>query len=195
MFGHVGVDLRKVSSVENDYIITMERAVEHLWNLGHRSIAYLSGLTREQSYDLRIDGYEQAMNKRGSLSLAHELCFCPSSYTDTEIADGRRLAARALHERKDITAIICTNDLMAIGAMQVCKEANLRIPQDISIVGIDGGLFGEMVSPKLTTLSANYYHLGTLAFELLYENMTKNTKGFYQNIPKLIVRESTTYRR
>ncbi len=191
MFGHGGVDLRKVSSIENDYIVTMEMAVKHLWDLGHRRIAYISGLTRVEEYDLRIKGYEKAMAKRGASSIAADLCICSPQFTDTEIADGKRLAKFMVEQKLNFSAAICTNDLMAIGAIQGFTEAGLRIPRDVSVMGIDGGSFGEIVSPKLTTMSANYYDLGIQAFELLYTNMTKNTKGFYQNIPQLVIREST----
>jgi DNA-binding LacI/PurR family transcriptional regulator len=194
MFGHGGADLRKVSSIENDYIYTLEKAVQYLWDLGHREIAYLSGLSEDQSYDLRIQGYRKAM-KSLNPSAEIELCFCSSGLTNTDIADGRRMACSLLDSGKSFSAVITTNDLMAIGAMQQLQESGLSVPDDVSVMGIDGASFGEIVTPRLTTMATDYYLLGIKAFELLYSSIKENKKGFYQNYPKLVERESTAQKK
>lgn len=191
MFGHGSADLRKVSSIENDYLFTMEKAVSYLWELGHRRIAYLSGLTPEQNYDLRIEGYHKAMESFGAGKTADELCICSRKLTNTDIADGRSLAASLLERGLQCTALICTNDLMAVGAMQQLLDAGIRIPEDISVMGIDGASVGEIVTPRLTTMGTSYHDIGVKAFELLYADIKKDTTGFYQNRPELIVRGST----
>ncbi|MDY0288220.1 MAG: LacI family DNA-binding transcriptional regulator [Sphaerochaeta sp.] len=194
MFGHGGVDLRKVSSVENDYIYTLEKAVEHLWGLGHREIAYLSGLSEDQGYDLRVQGYKKAM-ERLTASTSHELCLCSPGVTNTDIADGRRMAHSLLESGKPFSAVITTNDLMAIGAMQQFQESGFSVPDDVSVLGIDGASFGEIVTPRLTTMKSDYYQIGAKAFELLFNSIKEDTKGFYQNHPHLVVRGSTAKKR
>lgn len=194
MFGHGGADLRKVSSVENDYIYTLEKAVDYLWGLGHRQIAYLSGLPEDQGYDLRIEGYKRAISRRAD-DPSSALCLCPTEVTNTDIADGRRMALQLLESKTAFSAVITTNDLMAIGAMQQFQDSGLRIPEDVSVMGIDGASFGELVTPRLTTMKTDYYQIGAKAFELLYGSMKEDTKGFYQNHPQLVERGSTTQKR
>jgi len=191
MFGHGSADLRKISSIENDYMYAMEKAVEYLWGLGHRRIAYLSGLTVEQNYDLRIEGYRKAMAERLSEDVPEELFICSTRLTNTDIADGKALAKKLIERNAGATAVICTNDLMAVGALQVFRDAGISVPDDISVMGIDGASFGEIVTPKLTTMGVSYHKIGIKAFELLYSDLQNDTRGFYQNRPELIVREST----
>jgi len=191
MFGHGNADLRKISSVENDYVNAMEKAVDYLWGIGHRRIAYLSGLTVQQSYDLRIEGYQRAMATRSAGQIAEELCICSAKLTNTDISDGKVLAKKLIDRNADASAVICTNDLMAIGALQVFREAGLDVPGDISVLGIDGASFGEIVTPRLTTMGVSYHEIGQKAFGLLYSDLQNNTKGFFRNVPELVIREST----
>ena len=191
MFGHGSIDIRRVSSIENDYIYTMDRAIDHLWTLGHRRIAYLSGLTLKQNYDLRIDGYYKAMDARKAGDVAKELGVYSSRMTNTDISVGRSLARELIDKKHDFTAVICTNDLMAIGTMQIFQEAGMSIPGDVSVMGIDGACIGDIIAPKLTTMGVSYRDIGSKAFDLLYADLQNDTTGFFQNRPKLIVREST----
>ena len=191
MFGHGGADIQRISSIETDYIAIMEKIVEYLESLGHHRIAYLSGLTRKQQYDYRIEGYLKAMEKRGYGGVAKELMMSNLRSSTTKIRDGQKLTQKLLSQNTPCTAVICTNDLMAVGAIQSLKAAGIRVPDDVSVIGIDNADIGEIVTPTLTTMAIPYRALGKKAFELLHADLQSERKGFYQGSAKLLVRQST----
>lgn len=190
VFGHTNLDLRTISSIETDYIHAMETAVSHLTSLGHRRIAYLSGLERSQTFDRRIDGYLGALDSHG-LDYGDDLLIAAPRITNTDISDGADLAKRLLDTKKDFTGVVCTNDLMATGAMAAFKQAGLHIPEDVSVMGIDNAYIGSITEPGLTTLAISYRDVGRKAFELLYADIREEVKGYYINRPELLVRGST----
>ncbi len=190
LFGHTDMDLRRISCVETDYIDALETIVDYLHRLGHTDIAYLSGLEREQKYDKRIEGYLRALRSRG-IGNEGALLFTTSKPSDTDVEDGRILAKKLLDSGRHATATVCTNDLMATGALARFKEAGVRVPEDMSIVGIDNAYISEITDPRLTTLSISYREVGKKAFELLYADIKNDVKGYYVNKTELIVRETT----
>ena len=188
--GNVNVDIKKVSSIENDYVGGMEKAVEHLVSLGHRSIAYMSGLGRVQKFDRKIEGYIKAVSKF-NLPCGEDLLFEGSSPYNTDIKDGYNLTKKLINSGKEFSAVICTNDLMAIGAINALKENGYKVPGDISVMGFDGIYLGEIWEPSLTTMAVPRALLGEKAFELLYTNIKSQNTGFYLNKLELIKRSST----
>lgn len=189
IFGRTNLGVEAVSSVETDYGRAMELAIQHLFGLGHRRIAYLSGLTEAERYDARIDAF-RASCARHDLTVAPVLS--PAEVSNTDISDGERLAAEFLAGDHGATAVICTNDLMAIGAMNHFRNAGWRIPEDISVVGIDDSYVTSITHPRLTSVHVPYHDVGRRAFELLHADVTTNDKGRYRVTPELVVRESTS---
>ncbi len=189
VFGNIGIDLKTISCLETDYIDAMAQAVEHLSGLGHERIVHVSGLDESHSFDRRIDGYLRAMAK--SVPRAEPVVIAPQENLLTSIEDGYELTRRLLSTRRSFTAVICTNDLMAIGAMRALTDQGRRIPEDVSVVGIDNAYVSQLCSPTLTTLATDYRALGSRAFQMLYGDLTTDTKGFYLNRARLITREST----
>ncbi|MBM3702872.1 MAG: hypothetical protein FJW63_07805 [Actinobacteria bacterium] len=95
------------------------------------------------------------------------------------------------------TAIVCSNDLTAIGAMKAFKAGGIKVPDDISIIGLDNIALTEIVSPALTTIELERYRIGKTSMELLL-NRIKDKKLPKQTCifkTKLIIRESTSKRR
>lgn len=188
--GNTDVDLRRVSSIENDYVAAMDSAVAYLHGLGHREIAYLNGLSRSFQFDHRVDGYLSAV-KRYDLPCGTELLFDNKPPYHTEISEGYALAKELLHSGKHFTAVICTNDLMAMGAISAFKEAGLRVPEDVSVMGFDDILFSQAWRPGITTMGGAKSDFGRRAFELLYTNIQQGTTGYYLNQLELVRRGST----
>ena len=189
--GNANIDYRRFCSIEHDYFTAMQQAVAHLTELGHREIVYLSGLSSEMHYDLRCAAYQQQMQ---TLSLPSRIIdgeppFCP------DVRAGYRQACRLLDLRLPFSAVICGNDLMAIGAIRAFFEHGLRVPDDVSVVGFDGIDLGYYQTPSLTTLAVDAKNFGEKAFDLLYAAMTSETTGFYSNKLNLIRGESTAPRR
>ncbi len=148
VFVNGGSDELPVTSVGVDERASGRLATEHLLELGHRRIGFVAGgqfaqATREKALG-RLDALAEA-GLEGERWVAH------ASFT----VDGGRQALRALLECANgdrPTGVICSNDLMAIGALQEARELGLDVPRDLSIVGFDGIDAGLWTQPVLTTV-------------------------------------------
>ncbi len=188
LFGNHGIQTDKAACFEIDYPSGMAQALGHLAALGHRKIVYLSGLAEKEIYDRRIEGFRSAAR---NLGLDGCSVLAPAESLSTGIADGKAMARRLLESGMDFTAVICTNDLMAFGALEAFGAADIAVPGDVSVIGIDNIYLSSVVTPPLTTIGADYFTIGRTAFELLGEAMTGNHYGYLLHQPSLIVRAST----
>lgn len=183
-------DIKRISSIESDYYEAIKEAVKYLVGLGHRDIAFLSGLGRNLKFDRRIEGYLKSVEKY-NLPCGDDLLFDGSSPYTTEIQDGYQLANKLVASGKKFSAVLCLNDLMAIGAIKALGEHNISVPTDVSVMGFDDILFSSAWTPSLTTMAVDQTFFGAKAFELLYNNMRQGNTGFYMNKLKLVERDST----
>jgi LacI family transcriptional regulator len=97
-----------------------------------------------------------------------------------------------INRHKEVTAIFCASDLMALGALKACKELGLHVPKEMSIVGYDNIVLASYSSPILTTVGQEVYQIGYEAADLLIEMLEgkeTNMKRYLDT--KLIIREST----
>ena len=108
--------------------------------------------------------------------------------------DGGAAAGRTLLDSSELpTAIVCCNDLAALGAMRALLEAGVRVPRDVSILGVDDIAFARYATPALTTVRVPRDRLGRLAFEGL-ERMVRSKlrQGSQHSLEtRLVVRQST----
>jgi DNA-binding LacI/PurR family transcriptional regulator len=136
----------------------------HLTSLGHSRLAILGGPTELWTAEQRLSGYREAIAAAGLDPDA-----MPLFIGDYRMASGEYLAAKALNcpapERP--TALICANDLMAIGAIAYCRQVGLRVPEDISVVGFDDLPFASLLTPSLTTVRQPAREMGIEAVKLL----------------------------
>lgn len=188
--GNACVDFRKVSSIEMNYKDAMKKIMEYLYELGHRNIAYIGGLGRNMNYDLRIKAYLDMVNELG-LSCGESLLVEGRAPYSTEMHDGYRYGKELLASGKMVTALICVNDLVALGAMKALKEYGYRIPQDVSVVGFDGIEFGKYWEPELTTMAMDKEKMGEKAFDMLYSNMINGNTSYYENNLNLVIGQSS----
>lgn len=191
-FGNFGIDQRLISCIETDYIDVMRQAVGALVELNHTKIAYVSGLDRRHTLDRRLEGFSLAMKELANESAPTVVT--PPRNTLTSIEDGARLTGRLLKSGAEFTALIATNDLMAIGAMQTLQAAGCEIPGDVSVVGIDGASVTSLCTPSLTSVGTDYEQIGRRAFAMLHSDLQDDTKSFYRNTATLVERCSTARR-
>ena len=129
-------------------------AAAHLIERGHRELAFVtaSGVTMSRSEKIR--GFRAAAEAAGLGARARVIDGSTSSeYGDSEMADvGRRLAARIAAERPRPTGLVAVNDMLAYGLLAGLREAGLSVPQDVSVVGMDGLFLSALMSPGLTTV-------------------------------------------
>lgn len=160
-------------------------ATRHLISLGHRVIAYVGGPSEHASNAKRQAGYRQAFSEA-------KVKYDPSLVlTGSGRADGGDQVVDLLQRAPNLTALVCYNDMTAIGALAALKRSGKRIPQDISIVGFDDIAFASYVDPPLTTIHQPKDELGRLAMRMLLDILNSNKVANITVPVELVVREST----
>ena len=180
-------DHRLAPEVVNDDFYSMQLAVDHLVGLGHRRIAHVAGPLSLATGHARWQGLQIAA-QRHRVSPLHMVE--SAEYT----RDAGRVACTELLKRyRGTTAVIASNDLLALGCYDAISAAGLRCPQDISVVGHNDIPLVDMVNPPLTTLRIQHREMGRQAAQLLLERIsTPDAKPVRVTLsPELIVRGST----
>jgi len=140
-----------------------KKVTEYLIKHGHKKIGFIGGPKKVLTTIERMEGHKQALEAVG-LKLSDEyVTYCDFSNKGGYEACKYDLLAKA----KNITAICCQNDNIAIGAMTAVKEMGLRVPEDISIIGIGDLTEAVYADPPLTTLSIPFYDLGRMAVDVI----------------------------
>ncbi len=164
------------------------KATEFLIRLGHRDIACITGPLNTRIAQQRLEGYRKAL-KDNNLPIRGEFIVEGTFKLDS----GFKAVNILLDRNIPFTAIFACNDLMAIGAIKALRKRNLRIPEDISIVGFDGIPLSEYIEPSLTTVVQPIYEMGRTAAKLLLEGIKSGVEPKDHIIleAKVEVREST----
>jgi DNA-binding LacI/PurR family transcriptional regulator len=167
-------------------------ATRHLVGLGHRRIAAISGLPRLWSGRARLDGYRAAMLEAGLT--VHERLVCHDAWT---VDGGRRQAARLLTLADRPTAVVTANDEQAFGVLQALRDAGLRAPEDLSVVGFDDGPMAAWAAPPLTTVRQPLAAMAATAFRMLRPSGASAAAQAHhvELATSLVVRDSTAPRR
>lgn len=166
-------------------------AGKHLLKLGHTEIVFLSGPLKSNTSRNRLNGYKKALEE---FNVAFkEECIIEGYYRSEW---GYEAAIDLLDSGREFTALFCANDLIAIGAIKALKEKNIKIPQEISIVGFDDIYMARLIDPELTTIKQPNYEMGYKSVEILInilEGKQENNKNINLK-PKLVIRKSTSKR-
>jgi LacI family transcriptional regulator len=177
----------RTSLVVSDNVGGAARATEHLIGLGHRDIAFVGGIGHMVVHQDRVAGFTRAMNAAG-LSIDPALI---SQGMPTK--EGGFLAmSRLLSVEKRPTAVVCFNDVVAIGAMLAIARYELVAGRDIAIVGFDDTAEARHVSPALTTVSVDTSGLGERAAQMLLRQINEGERRLDTHVGEasLVVRES-----
>lgn len=151
--------LAEVDSVTVDNIGGMRALVEHLLGVhGHRDIAFVSGPPRSPDSTQRFAGYRQALRAAGldAPTVPHAVGY----FTE---AGGARATRELMADRRPPEAIVCGNDQMAIGALDVLASMRLRVPRHVAVTGFDDLAAARHVRPHLTTVAQPMRDLGARA--------------------------------
>ena len=176
------------SYVENDEELGTQEAIRYLFNLGHRKIIFVRGINSD-SYTIKEEAFKDMM-KQENLDVKNYIIKVEAG-NSIETADLTKEILLEEMPKIDATAILCCNDLMAIGALNACKQLKKKVPEDISIIGYDNTEIANIVTPKLTSIDQNMFQLGRNAAQILIEKIeTGQSKRitFYNTI---VEREST----
>ncbi len=166
----------------------VQEATTYLIQLGHRQIGFITGQLAVGSSVERLAGFRQALRE-------HNI---PQDPTMQVIGDfmepsGYLGAQQLLAHPTPPTAIVCSNDVMAFGAIRAIQEMGLRVPQDVSIIGFDDVPESRTFRPKLTTVRQPLQEMGRVATRILVQMIEKSSSAPNQiALPtELIIREST----
>lgn len=153
-----------ISSVYVDNVAAAESAIDYLVALGHRDIAFIAGPSSSPICVDREQGYHLAL-RRANIAANPAL----TAVGDFSIEAGERAIEMLRAQGRTFSAVFCSNDEMAIGAMRALSSAGLRIPDDVSVVGFDDIRFSRYTTPPLTTISQPKNALGREAMTMLIE--------------------------
>ena len=175
------------ANIRIDYAQGIHEALQHLFGLHHRHIAFISGPMNLESARIRHAAFLSGMKARGLAELG------AIEKGDHRIEGGAVAMGNLLKLAHRPTAVVASNDLTAIGALGVILQAGLRVPEDISLVGFDDIAFARLTQPPLTTVQLSRTRLAVTAFAAL-EALLQKEDGSHADytIPThLVMREST----
>jgi LacI family transcriptional regulator len=175
-----------VSNIVIDYQIGVSQAIEHVVALGHHRAAIIAGPETNRT---------AANIKRALLTGLHQQGIrpFPVTCTDYRIDAGASAIHAVLSASEPPTIIFCGSDLIAMGAMNALEEASLRVPEDVSIIGIDDISFAYLARPPLTTIRVPRERLGVTAFHALEKmlQLKRRMGAEYHLETELVIRKST----
>ncbi|MEV8336924.1 LacI family DNA-binding transcriptional regulator [Leucobacter sp. NPDC077196] len=172
-------------TIASDQRLGAGLAVQHLVTLGHQDILHIAGPQDWIEAESRMHGYLDAMFEA-------DLSTLPPIRGDWT-ADFGHFAGRELAGRRDFTAIFAANDLMAIGLMHGFRDAGVRVPEDICVIGFDDIPVAAHMWPTLSTVRVDFAELGRRAVaHLLAAIQQQPAPQFDLLSPELIVRQSTS---
>ncbi len=175
----------KITSINPDYCRAAYAATNYLIEHGHQDIAMIGSKTVPDFYSQTLSGFKSAMREHG-LTPDPFFSGIAASNEDTAYEAAKQLFAG----EKKPTAVLCTVDSFAIGAMRCAKDMNLAIPHDVSFIGIDDILLSRYIEPRLTTIGIDKVKMGALAMDMLFQKI-KGKKTESVLLPmELIVRDS-----
>jgi DNA-binding LacI/PurR family transcriptional regulator len=192
---------RYFRDIETDYVITDNCAgafeiVSHLISLGHKRIGFIGSLDATSGND-RLEGYKKALSKNG-LIIEEDLIVSldPNEFASaqTEPERGGYSECKKLIKLKSRpTAVFASCDPLAYDAIRAIKDAGLKVPEDISVVGFDDLNFSALLDVPLTTMAQPFKEIGEKAMEILLDKIEEKSQEPRQIIlkPKLVIRKST----
>jgi LacI family transcriptional regulator len=184
-----GVDpLQRHPSVGFDNRAATLQAARHLIALGHRRIGLLSApLPGNDRARARGEGLRAALAEHGLALDERHVAYAPISLAAAEAAMAKLLA---LPDRP--TAIVATNDVFAVGAMLACRSAGVRVPQDLSITGVDNTDLGATQTPGLTSVATPITEIGRAAADQLVARLEGLPCETFHEYPVELVRRGST---
>jgi len=192
VFVDIGPERPDISLLRVDYHHGIRQAVQHLAALGHRDIAFVSGPLRLHSAHSRLAAFHRALQECG-ISVDTSRIVEGDHTMEGGMAAGEKLLTGV----KLPTAIMCSNDVTAIGVLHEAYRVGLRVPDDLSVIGFDNIHITQMTIPPLTTIQMSCFELARAAVMALKAQVegTPEPRRSYPIETRLVVRESTGYPR
>jgi len=181
-----------VTNVVLDHHRAAELSLRHLYDLGHRTIAYMRGQPYSSDSEARWQGIVEVAKDLGLVIRPELTIQLEKDLTSPEL--GYPVVKHLLTRHRNFTAFLSFNDIAAIGCIRALHDVGLRVPQDVSVVGFDDIKEAAFQTPSLTTIRQPLHKMGALAVRSLLQQLRPNGIREHPQIavaPELIVREST----
>lgn len=185
VFYDVGVPSKNITNIRVNYRRGMEKLIDYLYSMGHRRLGLVSHHAVLGPINERVGVVLNAPSRYPGVEVE------TSVDTDT-LEGGRRATRNLLALNSQVTAIVCVNDVMAVGALRELREAGLRVPEDVSVTGFDNIKLSQFCYPLLTSVDIPRDQIGRIICDLL---ITSNNERLAQNEilidSELVLRDST----
>jgi DNA-binding LacI/PurR family transcriptional regulator len=190
VFVDIGPERPGISLLRVDYHHGIRQGVQHLAALGHRDIAFISGPRRLHSAQSRLAAFSKSLEECGIVADAARIV-----EGDHTMEGGIEAMDFLLKSRHRPTAVMCSNDMTAIGVLHKLYRAGLRVPDDLSVIGFDDIHIAQVTIPPLTTIQMSCFELARAAVTALRAHVEEGgePKRNYKIPTHLVVRESTGF--
>jgi DNA-binding LacI/PurR family transcriptional regulator len=186
--GHT--ELKDVTNIVLDSRLGAELALGHLYTLGHRDIVYMRGQPFSTDTDARWDATLAVAGKLGlKVTESRTIRLQKDSHSPEIGYPGIR---KVIAAGTKFTAVVCFNDVSAMGTIRALSDCGLRVPEDVSVIGYDDIQAAAYHVPSMTTIRQPLQKMGHVAAEALLKKLAgKPTKAVMRVEPELVIREST----
>jgi DNA-binding LacI/PurR family transcriptional regulator len=190
VFVDIGPERPGISLLKVDYHHGIRQGVQHLAALGHRDIAFISGPRRLHSAQSRLAAFSRSLEECGIV--ADPAWIVEGDHT---MEGGIEAMDSLLKSKQRPTAVMCSNDMTAIGVLHKLYRAGLRVPDDLSVIGFDDIQIAQVTIPPLTTIQMSCFELARAAVTALRAHVEEGgePKRNYKIPTHLVVRESTGF--
>ena len=180
-------DLTGVCCVLSDDSGGIEQTVDYLVKKGHRDIGIVEGRFTQFIVDRRHKAFLRALKKHGLAAKAGGMAL-----TNADIYAAAETVTALLNSKNPPSALVCTNDVIALGAIKAAHRRGLNVPRDIAITGYDNSSLCLACEPTITSVDANTAEMGTAAVEFLFDQIEgkKIVNALRTVKTKLVERES-----
>lgn len=182
------LQFQNLSSVSTDDSEAARCAMDTLISLGHRRIAIIGGDRKcSDTSRLRYEGCQRSFREHG-IEFDPERDYQGVRYS---YQDGYQATKDLLAAGSEFTAIFAIADVMAIGAIRALRENGLRVPEDVSVMGVDGLPLGNYLVPQLSTISQSVHEMARRGVEILLDGIEKGSAAVHETVPfGVLCRES-----
>jgi DNA-binding LacI/PurR family transcriptional regulator len=184
VFYDVGAPRRNITNIRVNYRRGMETLTSYLYSLGHRRMGFIGHHATLGPINERAKVLFDAARRYADLHV--------EASADTDTLEGGRRAVRALLAAgPQVTAVVCVNDVMAVGALRELRDRGLRVPEDVSVTGFDNVNLAQFCHPALTTVHIPRDQIGRTICECLMNRDAAPLEREFVIDPELVVRDST----
>jgi DNA-binding LacI/PurR family transcriptional regulator len=184
VFYDVGAPRRNITNIRVNYRRGMEKLASYLYSLGHRRVGFVGHHATLGPIHERAKVLLDAAGRFEDLQV--------ETAADADTLEGGRRAARAMVDANPrVTAIVCVNDVMAVGALRELRERGLRVPEDVSVTGFDNVNLAQFCHPALTTVHIPRDQIGQTICDCLLPGENAPLEHEFVIDPELVLRDST----